>query len=136
MIFPLAKSSYRADAGGRFAAKEAVIKAYWDRHLTLHDIAIMYNRKIAAPSTEDLVQRQVYFPSARILVHHEGEPTFQDALLSISHDRDYATAVCLANVTGSAAAMAEGEDVGDVPDEASNVHRVLNESSADGSDVK
>lgn len=77
----------------RFAAKEAAIKAYHQHSLTFHDVEIINQRAggQAAASEGD--------------VHSSGPPTlcFRDpamarrysALLTISHDGDYASAVCL-----------------------------------------
>ncbi|KAH8911309.1 hypothetical protein BR93DRAFT_923995 [Coniochaeta sp. PMI_546] len=63
----------------RFAAKEAVIKASEDR-LTFHDILIL--------------KRQSGEPFAIIKAGY-GRSQDREALLSISHDGDYATAVCI-----------------------------------------
>ncbi|KAF5548188.1 holo-acyl-carrier synthase [Fusarium phyllophilum] len=72
---------------GRFAVKEAAIKAHPHRHLTFHDI--MIERR--------LVKGEVLGsgpPIARIR-GDEGEAEDTTAMVSISHDGDYATAVCL-----------------------------------------
>ncbi|SCO36454.1 related to phosphopantetheine protein transferase [Fusarium fujikuroi] len=72
---------------GRFAVKEAAIKAHPHRHLTFHDI--MIERR--------LVKGKVLGsgpPIARIR-GAEGEAEDTTAMVSISHDGDYATAVCL-----------------------------------------
>ncbi|KAK2135080.1 hypothetical protein NOF04DRAFT_1202814 [Fusarium oxysporum II5] len=72
---------------GRFAVKEATIKAHPHRHLTFHDI--MVERR--------LVKGEVLGsgpPIARIR-GGEGEAEDTSAMVSISHDGDYATAVCL-----------------------------------------
>lgn len=71
------------DDVSRFAAKEAVIKAHPDRALTWHDITIK-SQTAAIPGRNGA-------PSAII----RGENEDQEALLSISHDGKYATAVCL-----------------------------------------
>ncbi|KAH7328049.1 hypothetical protein B0I35DRAFT_7248 [Stachybotrys elegans] len=72
---------------GRFAAKEAVIKAHPHLHLTFHDISI-----------ERLEQEGSRLgsgpPVARIKITADADHD-QSALLSISHDGDYATAVCI-----------------------------------------
>lgn len=71
----------------RFAVKEAAIKAHPHRHLTFHDI--MIERR--------LVKGEVLGsgpPIARIR-GAEGEAEDTTAMVSISHDGDYATAVCL-----------------------------------------
>jgi holo-[acyl-carrier protein] synthase len=63
----------------RFAAKEAVIKASEDR-LTFHDILIL-KKKSGAPFA--------------IIKAGNGRSQDREALLSISHDGEYATAVCI-----------------------------------------
>ncbi|RFU28262.1 hypothetical protein B7463_g8088, partial [Scytalidium lignicola] len=73
---------------GRFAAKEAAIKAHTVRRLTYQDIAI---RKQSAPSGMSR--------APLVLIKREGRGWSEDPQivpLSISHDEDYATAVCMA----------------------------------------
>lgn len=67
---------------GRFAAKEAAIKAHRHRRLTFHDIELQHAGAGSAP------------PSARIKGESDAEED-ASALISISHDGDYATAVCV-----------------------------------------
>lgn len=67
----------------RFAAKEAAIKAHPLRALTWHDITIT-TQASAHPDRKGA-------PVAII----SGEDDDHEALISISHDGDYATAVCL-----------------------------------------
>lgn len=77
----------------RFAVKEATIKAHPHRHLTFHDI--MVERR--------LVKGEVLGsgpPIARIR-GGEGEAEDTSAMVSISHDGDYATAVCLGSEPSS-----------------------------------
>ncbi|CAH0033628.1 unnamed protein product [Clonostachys rhizophaga] len=72
---------------GRFAAKEAAIKAHSHRRLTFHDIIIERRGR----DEERLGSGP---PVARI----RGEPgdgCDSSAMISISHDGDYATAVCI-----------------------------------------
>ncbi|CAN8102962.1 unnamed protein product [Discula destructiva] len=69
---------------GRFSAKEAVIKAHPHRALTWHDITIQ--RQASAHP------RRKGAPVAII----RGQDEDHEALISISHEEDYATAVCLA----------------------------------------
>ncbi|CAH0048919.1 unnamed protein product [Clonostachys solani] len=72
---------------GRFAAKEAAIKAHSHRRLTFHDIIIERRGR----NEERLGSGP---PVARI----KGEPgddCDSSAMISISHDGDYATAVCI-----------------------------------------
>ena len=76
----------------RWAAKEAVIKASDDK-LTFHDIVI---RKKASGQPYAIIKAG------------DGRRQDREALLSISHESDYATAVCLA-ATGEAW-PAEAED--------------------------
>ncbi|KAF4333809.1 holo-acyl-carrier synthase [Fusarium beomiforme] len=72
---------------GRFAVKEATIKAHPHRHLTFHDVVI--ERR---PLKGEILGSGP--PIARIR-SGEGEAEDTSALVSISHDGDYATAVCL-----------------------------------------
>ncbi|CAK7199733.1 hypothetical protein SEUCBS139899_002416 [Sporothrix eucalyptigena] len=87
----------------RFAAKEAAIKAHPHlRGLTLQDIRIarMYE---GSPEAEDALARKgsgapvayVRVPSTATTDGDGGEIVEQEARLSISHDGEYATAVCL-----------------------------------------
>ncbi|TAQ91612.1 hypothetical protein B7494_g122 [Chlorociboria aeruginascens] len=71
---------------GRFAAKEAAIKAYSTRQLTYHDIIIH-----SLPSKNGRSQA----PVALIKPEKGKWKDSQIVPLSISHDGDYATAVCL-----------------------------------------
>ncbi|PKS09089.1 hypothetical protein jhhlp_003703 [Lomentospora prolificans] len=66
---------------GRFAAKEAAFKAHPFRRLTWHDIVIR-----PADESEE---------SGPIVAVIRGEEADQMSMVSISHDGDYATAVCL-----------------------------------------
>lgn len=67
----------------RFAAKEAVIKAHPQRNLTWHEITISHQASTHADRKGA--------PAAII----KGTNEDHEALISISHDGDYATAVCL-----------------------------------------
>ena len=71
--------------GHRFAAKEAAIKAHSDRRLAFHDV-IIEKREVVGQRLGSGP------PIARI----RGEEEDETALVSISHDGDYATAVCVA----------------------------------------
>ncbi|KAL7949977.1 hypothetical protein V8C42DRAFT_309126 [Trichoderma barbatum] len=77
-----------AFVAGRFAAKEAAIKAHSHRRLTFHDIAIERRGR----NEERLGSGP---PVARIK-GVKGEDEDASAMISISHDGDYATAVCMA----------------------------------------
>ncbi|KAH8884816.1 hypothetical protein GQ53DRAFT_697131 [Thozetella sp. PMI_491] len=79
---------------GRFAAKEAVIKAHPHRSLTFHDILI---QKAQASKGQHLGSGP---PSAIIKGVHE-RVADQEARISISHDGEYATAVCMGFEPGS-----------------------------------
>ncbi|POS81145.1 hypothetical protein DHEL01_v200468 [Diaporthe helianthi] len=68
---------------GRFAAKEAVIKAHPQKNLTWHGITISHQASTHADRKGA--------PAAII----RGANEDYEALISISHDGDYATAVCL-----------------------------------------
>jgi holo-[acyl-carrier protein] synthase len=74
----------------RFAAKEAVIKAHVHRQLTFHDVVI----ERRATEGETLGSGP---PVARIRARRAGDEDVS-ALVSISHDGEYATAVCVAHV--------------------------------------
>ncbi|ODA76231.1 hypothetical protein RJ55_08076 [Drechmeria coniospora] len=76
---------------GRFAAKEAAIKAHPHRNLTFHDVVIE-----RAPAGARLRRLGSGPPVLRIKAG-EGETEDSSALISISHDGDYATAVCIAH---------------------------------------
>ncbi|OAQ98205.1 hypothetical protein LLEC1_00931, partial [Akanthomyces lecanii] len=79
---------------GRFAAKEAAIKAHTHRQLTFHDVVI--ERRAVAARAETLGSGP---PVARIRAPaaDDGADEDESAMVSISHDGDYATAVCLAH---------------------------------------
>jgi len=87
----------------RFAAKEAVIKAHPQHNLTYHQIMI---ERMSKPTTEAHPDQQPEDdprssgpPIATILL--KGRPP-SSAAISISHDGDYAMAVCI-GVTGNTA---------------------------------
>ncbi|KAL6881394.1 hypothetical protein J3F83DRAFT_722125 [Trichoderma novae-zelandiae] len=73
---------------GRFAAKEAAIKAHSHRRLTFHDVVIERRGR----DEERLGSGP---PVARIKGGGE-DAEDESAMISISHDGDYATAVCMA----------------------------------------
>ncbi|KAK4448154.1 hypothetical protein QBC34DRAFT_408324 [Podospora aff. communis PSN243] len=86
---------------GRFAVKEAVMKAHPHRRLTFHDI-LVFNDKSPVPLgsagngvVSDRMERLGSGPP-RVYVKgdKEGQP-YQEVRVSISHDGDYATAVCM-----------------------------------------
>ncbi|KAK6853306.1 hypothetical protein PG990_009585 [Apiospora arundinis] len=98
---------------GRFAAKEAAIKAHSSRRLTFEDIRIVRTRPAARPlrgtdndeaeqeeagevdgTTNDDTALSSGPPVAIIKGYPPGQPD-TTAMLSISHDGDYAAAVCL-----------------------------------------
>lgn len=71
----------------RFAAKEAAIKAHHCRRLTYQSIAIH-----RPPDTEEGSK-----PPVAVILPENGEwEEGQEVKISISHDGNYATAVCLA----------------------------------------
>ncbi|KAJ0166216.1 hypothetical protein CTA2_8221 [Colletotrichum tanaceti] len=74
-----------------FAAKEAAFKAHPFRKLSFHDITIV-RRALEAGREKNANGSGP--PVAVIRGEREGEPE-QTAAISISHDGDYATAVCL-----------------------------------------
>ncbi|KAE8451680.1 hypothetical protein EG329_003137 [Mollisiaceae sp. DMI_Dod_QoI] len=71
---------------GRFAAKEAIIKAH-KRRIYFHDIVIRRPPEDKSGSTA---------PIAVVLPENGEWEDGQEVKISISHDTDYATAVCLA----------------------------------------
>jgi hypothetical protein len=78
----------------RFAAKEAVIKAHHNRRLTYHSIAI--HQPLSKPLNPlDSVQGSKA-PYAVVISESGSWEDGQEVKLSISHDGDYATAVCMA----------------------------------------
>ena len=107
LIIVSARSSLRSCPAASFAAKEAVFKAHPHRRLTWHDIVIF--RETAGSSSGSssgsdgaaagesgppgaLIKGQAEGPG------DEGGPAYPDdqiARVSISHDGDYATAVCV-----------------------------------------
>ncbi|KND87888.1 hypothetical protein TOPH_07443 [Tolypocladium ophioglossoides CBS 100239] len=92
---PLWKAA--AFLAGRFAAKEAAIKAHSHRRLTFHDVVIERRGGAGGPRLGSGP------PVARIRAGEgEGEGEDGSALVSISHDGDYATAVCVAHDPGVA----------------------------------
>ncbi|KAG6004497.1 hypothetical protein E4U21_001035 [Claviceps maximensis] len=93
-----------AFVAGRFAAKEAAIKAHSHRRLTFHDIVV--EKRLGVPGGEDRLGSGP--PVARIKApagtgsgaNDDGDGDGDvSALISISHDGDYATAVCVAHDT-------------------------------------
>ncbi|KAJ9136443.1 hypothetical protein NKR23_g9841 [Pleurostoma richardsiae] len=98
---------------GRFAAKEAVIKAHHEHKLTFHDITILSRRTAAAATTRERNRQTEDYddssdetgrrsaaeeeergsgpPVATVMLAGEAH----EVAVSISHDGDYATAVCL-----------------------------------------
>ncbi|KAL0257159.1 hypothetical protein SLS55_007969 [Diplodia seriata] len=118
----LASSAIRYLAG-RFAAKEAAIKAIHPRRIFLRDVlvagqgsqpyAIVFDKSPDLTHVQRLYLNQSYGfslpiraeidPPADLATHPDTDPALdrcegQVAKLSISHDGDYATAVCLAVV--------------------------------------
>ncbi|KAI0132197.1 hypothetical protein BJ170DRAFT_235020 [Xylariales sp. AK1849] len=108
---------------GRFAAKEAAIKAYHQQKLTFHDIEISNHAPSSLsratfgdggddadgdapesiPEPDGSSEAHTASPSSgppQIIIRAGGGRTLQNAMLSISHDGDYATAVCLSLPTG------------------------------------
>ncbi|KAK2731245.1 ATP synthase F0 [Colletotrichum kahawae] len=76
---------------GRFAAKEATIKAHIQRRLTFHDITILRKTLVEGQANANGSGP----PMAVIKGEKEGERA-REAKITISHDGDYATAVCIA----------------------------------------
>ncbi|RDL39893.1 uncharacterized protein BP5553_04233 [Venustampulla echinocandica] len=99
---------------GRFAAKEAVIKAHHSRRLTYRDIDIIRR----TPSSAGITASQ---PPVALVRGESGDWTKDGQLLpiSISHDGDYATATCISyepHLGGGVVEVPEhvrGEQIGD-----------------------
>ncbi|ORY65036.1 uncharacterized protein BCR38DRAFT_431693 [Pseudomassariella vexata] len=95
---------------GRFAAKEAAIKAHTSRKLSFHSIEIrrqalaepestmadLRGEDGAASEPQTSEQQLSSGPPIAVIRGRKDGDKDQVALLSISHDGDYATAVCLA----------------------------------------
>merc|ERR1712093_404047 len=73
---------------GRFAAKEATMKAHLSRRLTYHSILILRPEG----ETGSLAPVGIVLPESE----NGGEEGGKEVRISISHDGDFATAVCLA----------------------------------------
>ncbi|KKY21869.1 putative holo-acyl-carrier-protein synthase [Diplodia seriata] len=126
----LASSAIRYLAG-RFAAKEAAIKAIHPRRIFLRDVlvagqgsqpyAIVFDKSPDLTHVQRLYLNQSYGfslpiraeidPPADLATHPDTDPALdrcegQVAKLSISHDGDYATAVCLAVVQSGSSRLA------------------------------
>ncbi|GKT47268.1 4'-phosphopantetheinyl transferase B, mitochondrial [Colletotrichum spaethianum] len=104
------KATFVAGSKARFAAKEAAFKAHPVRKLSFHDITIV--RRALEEGKEN--PNGSGPPVAVIRAEREGEPG-QTAMVSISHDGDYATAVCLGfepEVTKESRRVKEVEDEG------------------------
>lgn len=86
--------SLAAFLAGRFAAKEAAIKAHPHRHLTLHDVSIE-RMQSSEDGTGVIEKRLGTGPPVVRIAAQDGEEMDGCAMLSISHDGDYATAVCI-----------------------------------------
>ncbi|KAI1401554.1 hypothetical protein F4819DRAFT_324358 [Hypoxylon fuscum] len=99
---------------GRFAAKEATVKAYSLRRLSFHDIVVTYEHDLPAEPPEngdvsgsspnaagDDAPPNEYQSSPPVaIIKGEGGHENVYARLSISHDGDYAIAMCLATLDG------------------------------------
>ena len=94
----------------RYAAKEAAIKAHPHRRLTFHDIIIQSARD-RAPSDEDEsggpFQRSYLGsgPPVAVIRGDGNGAADQMAQISISHDGEYAMAVCIGFEPGASNAM-------------------------------
>lgn len=71
------------------------MKAHPHRHLTFHDLTIERMGASEEPGEEGVKQRLGSGPPIVRIAASEGEEADGSALLSISHDGDYATAVCI-----------------------------------------
>jgi holo-[acyl-carrier protein] synthase len=86
--------------GIRFAVKEAVMKAHPNRRLTFHDIVVLNDKgpiPLNSASNGNVgakMERLGSGPPKVYVKGEEGKP-YQEVRVSISHDGDYATAVCM-----------------------------------------
>ncbi|KAL1892951.1 hypothetical protein Cpir12675_004319 [Ceratocystis pirilliformis] len=83
---------------GRFAAKEATFKAHPLHRLGFHDVHILHRAIIHHAETSRTSLSQNGGSSAPCAVIQANPPfttQAQEARISISHDGDYATAVCI-----------------------------------------
>ncbi|PHH56059.1 hypothetical protein CFIMG_001738RA [Ceratocystis fimbriata CBS 114723] len=83
---------------GRFAAKEAAFKAHPLHRLGFHDVHILHRAIIHHAETSRTSLSQNGGSSAPCAVIQANPPfttQAQEARISISHDGDYATAVCI-----------------------------------------
>jgi holo-[acyl-carrier protein] synthase len=85
--------AFVAHVAGRFAAKEAAIKAAWPRRLSLRDVAVLARG-------EGEVYAVIADEGARVEVERVEELEGLEARVSISHDGEYATAVCMVATEG------------------------------------
>lgn len=91
----------------RWAAKEAIIKAYHSRRLTFHDIAILPSKPVFSNTGSR--------PPVAVIISESG--TWEDGQivpLSISHDGDYAIATCMAYEPSPGAVFESADDVNKV----------------------
>lgn len=88
---------------GRFAAKEAVSKAlgtgFWSAGVSLHDFEIL---------SSESGEPELHLYGAALERYEEME--VYDIGLSISHEKDYAVAICVLN-TGQTNPVAEAESI-------------------------
>ncbi|KAI1376935.1 hypothetical protein F4677DRAFT_444747 [Hypoxylon crocopeplum] len=94
---------------GRFAAKEAVMKAYKIRRITFRDIEVTYERYLLSDlsreeqeSSASSSSEEDHDQSSPPIAIIKGDGNYEDsyAQLSISHDGDYAVAMCLIHFDG------------------------------------
>lgn len=105
-ITPLLKENFPLNLHAllsRFAAKEAAIKAHSHRRLTFHDVVIERRGR----KEERLGSGP---PVARIKGEGEADADVS-AMISISHDGDYATAVCMAHDPSVGVEEEEDDDI-------------------------
>jgi len=98
-----------------FAAKEAAIKAHPHRRLTFHDVVVRQEK-----SVREGQRGNGSGPPVAVVKGLEGKTWDQLALLSISHDGDYATAVCMGFNAASRGEIGEEGDANRVVDGGDN----------------
>jgi len=117
MIFKVAQF-----LAGRWAAKEAIIKAYNSRRLTFHDISIL-------PPTSTSTDTGSRPPVAVVKSESGDWEDGEIVPLSISHDGDYAIATCMAYEPAPGAVFETAEDV-------NKALRGTDHGTSEGSEIK
>jgi holo-[acyl-carrier protein] synthase len=101
-------SSFEAWMAGRWAVKEAAIKAYGWRRLYLRDVVVLEGKARADGGRGAPVAFVAPVKDAKDAREVDGEDEiWEEVKVSISHDGEFATAVCMA-ANGAAVAVKDG----------------------------